>query len=172
MTCPCPWDMVLAQYASFVSRYTTTLWLQSGSHKNAILSELSCLQKLRARAISILLFVIMMTSSNGSIFHITGPLWGESTGQGWIPLTKASDAELWCFLRWTSGWANNGDAGDLRRNHTHYEVSVMYQCDKEICSWIRMGPGSFHYRCIFILVGLPLQNAISYRHIFYDEVSF
>ena len=25
-------------------------------------------------------------------------LWGESTGDRWIPLTKASDAELWCFL--------------------------------------------------------------------------
>ena len=29
------------------------------------------------------------------------PLWGESTGHRWIPLTKASDAELWCFL-WSS----------------------------------------------------------------------
>ena len=26
------------------------------------------------------------------------PLWGESTGHRWIPLTNASDAELWCFL--------------------------------------------------------------------------
>ena len=25
-------------------------------------------------------------------------LFGESTGDRWIPLTKASDAELWCFL--------------------------------------------------------------------------
>ena len=25
-------------------------------------------------------------------------VWGESTGHRWIPLTKASDAELWCFL--------------------------------------------------------------------------
>ena len=40
----------------------------------------------------------MVTSSNGNIFHVTGPLWGESIGQRWIPLTKASDAELWCFL--------------------------------------------------------------------------
>ena len=39
-----------------------------------------------------------MTSSNGNIFHITGPLWGESTGHKWIPLTKASDFKLWCFL--------------------------------------------------------------------------
>ena len=40
----------------------------------------------------------MMTSSNGNIFPVTGPVWGESTGQRWIPLTKNSDAELWCFL--------------------------------------------------------------------------
>ena len=43
----------------------------------------------------------MMTSSNGNIFHITGPLWGESTGHWCIPLTKASDAELWCIF-WSS----------------------------------------------------------------------
>ena len=34
----------------------------------------------------------------GSIFHFTGPLCEEYTGHRWIPLTKASDAELWCFL--------------------------------------------------------------------------
>ena len=39
-----------------------------------------------------------MTSSNGNIFRITGPLWGESTGRRWFSLTKATDAELWCFL--------------------------------------------------------------------------
>ena len=26
------------------------------------------------------------------------PLWGDFTGHRWFPLTKASDAELWCFL--------------------------------------------------------------------------
>ena len=26
------------------------------------------------------------------------PLWGECTGDRWIPLTKSSDADLWCFL--------------------------------------------------------------------------
>ena len=40
----------------------------------------------------------MMTSSNGNIFRVTGPLWGEFTGHRWIPLTKASDAGLWYFL--------------------------------------------------------------------------
>ena len=40
----------------------------------------------------------MMTSSNGNIFRVTGHLCGEFTGPRWIPCTKASDAELWCFL--------------------------------------------------------------------------
>ena len=30
---------------------------------------------------------------------VTGPLCGEFTGHRWIPFTKASDTELWCFLR-------------------------------------------------------------------------
>ena len=40
----------------------------------------------------------MMMSSNGNIFHVTDPLLGEITGHRWIPLTKASEAELWYFL--------------------------------------------------------------------------
>ena len=34
----------------------------------------------------------------GDIFRVTGHLCGEFTGPRWIPRTKASDAELWCFL--------------------------------------------------------------------------
>ena len=34
----------------------------------------------------------MMTSSNGNIFRVTGPLCGEFTGPRWIPRTKTSDA--------------------------------------------------------------------------------
>ena len=41
---------------------------------------------------------IMVTWSNGNISRVTGSLWGESTGERWIPLTKASDVELWYFL--------------------------------------------------------------------------
>ena len=43
----------------------------------------------------------IMTSSNGNLFRVTGPLCGEFTGHRWIPRTKASDTELWCFL-WTA----------------------------------------------------------------------
>ena len=38
----------------------------------------------------------MTTSKN--ILRVNGPLCWESTGNPWIPLTKASDAERWCFL--------------------------------------------------------------------------
>ena len=39
-----------------------------------------------------------MTPSNWNIFRVTDPLCGEFTGHRWIPRTKASDAELWCFF--------------------------------------------------------------------------
>ena len=42
--------------------------------------------------------IIKKTSSNGNIFRVTGHLCGEFTGHRWIHRTKASDAELWCFL--------------------------------------------------------------------------
>ena len=48
----------------------------------------------------------------------------------WIPLTKASDAELWCFF-WSAPvvanncCANNCGAGNSRRHRAHYDVTVM-----------------------------------------------
>ena len=74
------------------------------------------------------LLASMMTSSNGNVFRVTGHLWEEFTGHRWIPLAKASDAELWCFLwsaLWISGWVSNREAGDLRRRRAHYDVIVM-----------------------------------------------
>ena len=69
----------------------------------------------------------MMTSSNGNIFRVTGPLCGEFTGHRWIPCTKASDAEFDVLLifAWINGWVNNRVAGDLRRHHAHFDVTVM-----------------------------------------------
>ena len=70
----------------------------------------------------------MVISWNGNIFRVTGPLCREFTGHRWIPLTKASDAELWCFLLICTSkndWANNRDTGDFRCYRTHYDVTVM-----------------------------------------------
>ena len=73
--------------------------------------------------------IIMMTSWNENIFRVTGPLWGESTGHWWIPLPKASEAELWCFL-WSALRKRLNKQSkhrwcDLRRHRTHYDVTAM-----------------------------------------------
>ena len=69
------------------------LWLRH--HQSTIHFNAKCF-KLLSKSISFA--NNMMTSSNGNIFRVTGPLCGEFTGHRWIPLTKASDAELWYFL--------------------------------------------------------------------------
>ena len=73
------------------------------------------------------LMELMMTSSNGNIFRISGPLCGEFAGHRWIPHTKASYAELWCFL-WSppekNGRVNNREAGELRLLRAHGDVTV------------------------------------------------
>ena len=43
-------------------------------------------------------YMNMMTSANGNVFRVTGPLCREFTGHRWIPRTKASDAELDVFF--------------------------------------------------------------------------
>ena len=71
----------------------------------------------------------LMTSSNGNIFRVIDPLCGEFTGYRWIPLTKASDADLFAkfalIWSWTNGSVNNRDAGDLRRHRANYYVTVI-----------------------------------------------
>ena len=72
---------------------------------------------------------IMMTSSNGNIFRVTGHLCGEFTGSRRIPPPHkgqwrgASMFSLMCI--WINGWENNRDAGDFRRYRAHYDVIVM-----------------------------------------------
>ena len=70
-----------------------------------------------------------MTSSNGNIFCVTGPLCGEFTGHRWIPLTKPVTRALMFPLTctWTSSWVNNRNAGDLRYYRAHYNVIAMFQ---------------------------------------------
>ena len=70
-----------------------------------------------------------MMSSNGYIFHVTGPLCGEFSSHWGIPLTKASDTELFFFFficAWTNGWVNERDASDLRCHCAHHDITVMF----------------------------------------------
>ena len=66
-----------------------------------------------------------MTSSNGNIFRVTGPLCGEFTCHRWIPLTKASDMELRCFL-WSATERTFKQTINLRRHRAHYDITVVH----------------------------------------------
>ena len=67
----------------------------------------------------------MMTSSNASIFRVTGHLCGEVPGEfhAQRPVTRSFD--VFFDLRPNKGWVNNGEAGDLRRYRVHCDVIVM-----------------------------------------------
>ena len=56
-----------------------------------------------------------------AFFALLGPLWGESS-----PHKGQWHGALVLFTcAWTNGWANNREAGDLRRHRAHYDVTVM-----------------------------------------------
>ena len=69
----------------------------------------------------------MMTSSNGNIFRVTGPLCGEFTGPRWIPTQRpvTRNFDVFLYLAWINGWVNIREAGDLRRHHAHYDAIVL-----------------------------------------------
>ena len=72
--------------------------------------------------------VFVMTSSNGSIFRVTGPLCAEFTGDRWIPRTKGHSRGTLVFYlicAWTNGWVNNRCIGYLKRHRAHYDIIVM-----------------------------------------------
>ena len=74
------------------------------------------------------LFAHMMTSSNGNIFHVTGPLRGAIHRS---PLNSPLKGQwrgalmLSLICAWIHGWANNGEAGDLRRYRVLDNVTVV-----------------------------------------------
>ena len=79
----------------------------------------------------------MMTSLDGNIFHITGPLCGEFTGHRWIPwqkpVTRSFDVFFDLRLNKRSS-KQSRDVGDLRRHRARYNVIVMYE--KRPVTWM------------------------------------
>ena len=71
----------------------------------------------------------MTMSSNRNIFRITFPLWGEFPSEN-----QWRGALIFSLISaWTNGWTNNRDAGDLRRHHAHYDVTVMHSNIPTVC---------------------------------------
>ena len=69
----------------------------------------------------------MMTSSNGNIFRVTGPLCGNLLLTGEFPAQRPVTRSFDVFfdLRLIQQLVNNGDVGDLRRHRAHYYVILM-----------------------------------------------
>ena len=67
----------------------------------------------------------MITSSNGNIFRVTGPLCREFTGSWWTPHQWCRALMFSLICARMNGWVNNCEAGDLRPHHAHYAVVVM-----------------------------------------------
>ena len=80
-----------------------------------------------------------MTSSNGNIFRVTGPLCGEFTGPGEFPAQRPVTRSFDVFfdLRLNKRLSKQREAGDLRRHRSHCDVNVMVS---------KRGPG--HYLLI------------------------
>ena len=85
--------------------------------------------------------VNMMTSSNGNIFRVTGPLYGEFTGPGEFPTQRPVTRSFDVFfdLRLNKRLSNR-EAGDLRCYRGHYDVIVM----NHTCSWYVLSILPYH----------------------------
>ena len=95
-------NMMLGICREIFDLHSTAPW-----HSHAYASLHQCM-----RNISVVMpkyFKSMMTSSNGSIFRVTGPLWRGAL----------------MICAWINGWVNNRETGDLRRHQTHHDVIVM-----------------------------------------------
>ena len=61
----------------------------------------------------------------------------------------------WPICAWTNGWANNQDAGDLRRHRAHYDDSVMWIFMIRGClssSWNQCQPMTKQIKNIYFLL--------------------
>ena len=98
------------------------------------------------------LHLIMMTSSNGNFFHVTGSLCRKNS-----PVTAEFPSQSqWrgalmfsLICAWINGWLSNREADDLRRHRVHYDVTVMLLL--VLCSASR----EFIYPILWISLHIP-----------------
>ena len=111
---------------------------------------------------------VIMTSSNGNIFRVTGPLCGDSTVAGVFlsqrPVTRSFD--VLSDLR----WINNPDAGHFRRHCAHSDVTLMWNGVSSRNTFsVNTLISSFDLKTILpIYVFLP--TAIVRKHQFLDKL--
>ena len=113
---------------SLIARFMGPTWGPSGADRTQVGPMLAPWTLLSG-----LLTHLMMTSSNGNIFRITGHLWIH-----WS-LVNSLHKEQWCgafmfslICTWINSWVNNDEAGGLKCHRAHYNVTVMWCCGWDI----------------------------------------
>ena len=103
-------------------------------------------------------FPLMMMSTNGDIFGVTGRFCAEFTGHQWIPHKGQWRGALIFSLicAWINGLVSNHEAGDLRWHRAQFDVTVMCfpGCWGDMpsgvhsdCCWTVGFPGPFPGAC-------------------------
>ena len=101
----CKMSVVIFRPQYFKCKWSTRLWLTSDSWVSPFFTRLET--SWQHYKISRCIQEIAWRRHQMGTFSALLALWGESTGQRWIPHTKASDAEFWSFL-WSSPEQNVG----------------------------------------------------------------
>ena len=93
----------------------------------------------------------MMTSSNGNIFRVSGPLWRETSSNHRSQVDSPHKGQWRGALIFSStiSWANNLDAGDLRRHRAHFDVTVVV--GNVVGLGFNMIDYTFHTRMLLLL---------------------
>ena len=120
--------------------------------------------------------VYMMMSSNGNIFHVTGPLWGESTGHWWIPLkwpvTRSFDVFFDLRLKKTlnnQAWRRCVDTSSCSwcRHCAEYSIGSRHELD-----WFDMGGKQFRLSFDLLMMCLCVTNVFGMFSVHSDDDMF
>ena len=107
----------------------------------------------------------MMTSSNGNIFRVTGPLCRSPVNSPHKSQWRGAALMFSLIWAWIHSWVNNRDAGDFRRHRAHYDVIVMIWAP-----WALLRPRVLSGKMI---KAVHIQGPLSlrWRHYEHDSVS-
>ena len=100
------------------------------------------------------LFILMMTSSNGTFSALLDLCVGNS------PVTGEFPSQRPVSLTWINGWVNNRKAGDLRRHRAHYDVIVTAVAKRPWGVWYTIKTDS-QFEDLSSAVDLIYQNMLN-----------
>ena len=114
----------------------------------------------------------MMTSSNGYVFRVIGPLRGIHRSPVNSPHKGQWRGALMLSLicAWINDWVNNREAGDLRRHCAHYDVMdvVTFQIGNTLESKLIRHWSHRKVSNQFLIGGDPRLFAIWYARCYYN----